>query len=110
MSRDLVLGVVEYRRAHPGKTLLLTGMSTEQFVAGFADLPFELYGMNNVFLAPGADSEIHDGARLAPLYVLPPEKAWPLVDSGQAAVLGVAGGRIRDVTLRPRPPFASPPR
>ena len=75
LARDLVLRVVEYDRAHPGKTLLLTGMDTDQFTAGFADLPFELYGMHNVFLAPGAERNIHDAGGIAPLYVLAPEKA-----------------------------------
>jgi hypothetical protein len=85
-ARDLVLGVVNYDRAHPGKTLLLTGMDTDQFSAGFADLPFELYGMHNVFLAPGADRNIHDAGGIAPLYVVPPEKAG----TGQTVILDVS--------------------
>jgi hypothetical protein len=85
LARDLVLGVVEYNRAHPGKTLLLTGMDTDQFLAGFADLPFELYGMHNVFLAPGADRNIHDPAGIARLYVVPPEKA-----AAQTVVLDIS--------------------
>jgi len=98
ISRDLVLGVVNYNRAHPGKTLLLTGMDTDQFLAGFADLPFELHGMYNVFLAPGAERNIHDASGIAPLYVLKPENSFPLLTSGEAVVLDVARGRIRDVT------------
>jgi hypothetical protein len=85
-ARDLVLGVVNYDRAHPGKTLLVTGMDTDQFSAGFADLPFELYGMHNVFLAPGADRNIHDAGGIAPLYVVPPEKA----SAGQMVILNVS--------------------
>jgi hypothetical protein len=96
VSRNLVEGVVEYDRAHPGKTLLLTAMSSEQFDAGFKDLPFELYGMKNVFLAPGAERKIENP--IAPLYVLPEEKAQPLVDSGEAVVLDVS-----DATAGPRP-------
>jgi hypothetical protein len=86
MARDVVLPVVAYDRAHPGKTLLLTGMDTDQFTAGFADLPFELYGMHNVFLAPGADRNIHDAGGIAPLYVVPPEKA----SAGQVVILDVS--------------------
>jgi hypothetical protein len=89
MSGDLVTSIVEYDRAHPGKTILVTGISTEQFVAGFADLPFELYGMHNVYLAPGADRNIHDGRGIAYLYVVPPEKS-----DGKAVVLDVSGGRV----------------
>ena len=98
ISRDLVLGVVEYQRAHPDKTLLLTGMDTDQFLAGFADLSFELYGMMHVRLAPGAEKNIHDASGIAPLYVLKPEKSLPMLESGDAVVLDVAGGRVREVT------------
>jgi len=98
ISRDLVLGVINYSRAHPGKFLLLTGMDTDQFVAGFGDLPFEVHGMFNVLLAPGAEQNIHDAAGIAPLYVMKPEKSFPLLAAGQAVVLDVAGGRVRDAT------------
>src|ERR1039457_5488865 len=84
LSRDLVLGVVNYERAHPGKTLLLTGMDIDQFNAAFVNIPFELYGMKNVWLAPGADRKIDDGGRLAPLFV--PKNARALLDAGQAVV------------------------
>lgn len=98
VSRDLVLGVVEYQRAHPGKTLLLTGMDTDQFLAGFADLSFELYGMMHVRLAPGAEKNIHDASGIAPLYVLKAERSLPMLQGGQAVVLDVSGGRVREVT------------
>lgn len=98
VSRDLVLGVVEFQRAHPDRTLLLTGMDTDQFVAGFADLSMELYGMMHVRLAPGAEANIKDAAGIAPLYVLKPEKSLPMLRGGQALVVDVKGGRARDVT------------
>lgn len=97
ISRTLVLGVVEYSRAHPGKTLLLTGMDTDQFHAGYADLPFELFGMKNVFLAPGGDRKIQDSTGIAPLYVLDPGKAAPLLASGDAVMLDISGGQLREV-------------
>ncbi|MBI5087197.1 MAG: hypothetical protein HZB13_21680 [Acidobacteria bacterium] len=96
VSRDLVLGVVAYARAHPGKTLLLTGMDTDQFVAGFADLPFEVHGIYNVHLAPGADAPIKDAAGIAPLYVMKEERARALLAAGEAVVLDVSGGRVRE--------------
>ena len=86
VSGDLVTGIVKYNREHPGKTILVTGISTEQFVTGFADLPFELYGMHNVYLAPGADRNIQDGRGIAYLYVLPAERF-----DGKEVVLDVSG-------------------
>jgi hypothetical protein len=98
ISRKLVTGVLEYKRIHPGQTLLLTGMDTDQFIAGYADLPFELYGIKDVFLAPGAEQSIHDPARIAPLYVLDQHKADSMLQDGKAAVLSVSGGRIEKIT------------
>jgi hypothetical protein len=87
--------VVRYDREHPGKTILVTGIDTDQFIVAFSAVPFELYGMHNVFLAPGAERKINDGGALAPLYVLPPDKALPQIESGQAVVLEVHGAEVR---------------
>ncbi len=101
ISRTLVLGVVAYSRAHPGKTLLLAGMDTDQFFAGYADLPFELFGMNNVYLAPGGDRKIQDPSGIAPLYVMDAKKAAALLQSGGAVVLDIGGGQLREVPFQP---------
>lgn len=98
IARDLVQGVLRFKRATPYKMMLLTGMDTDQFLAGFADLPFQVHGYYDVWLAPGAETKINDAGRLAPLLVWKPEKSYPLLDSGQAMVLDVTGGNVRDVT------------
>ncbi|MBN9659324.1 MAG: hypothetical protein J0H49_14155 [Acidobacteria bacterium] len=97
-ARDLVQGVLRFCHANPGKTMLLTGMDTDQFLAGFADLPFQVHGYYEVWLAPGAEAKIQDAGHLAPLLVSKPEKSYPLLDAGQALVLDVTGGNVRDVT------------
>jgi hypothetical protein len=98
VSRSLVDGIVEYDRAHPGKQLLITGLNTDQFFAGFADLSFADYGMYNVHLAPGADRAIEDDGRLAPLFLLPAPQVRGLLDSGEAVILDVSGGQVREVS------------
>jgi hypothetical protein len=98
-SRSLVDGVVEYDRAHPGKQLLLTGMDTDQFFAGFADQPFEDYRMHNVHLAPGADRAIENGGRRALLFLLPLPEVHDLLASGQAVILDVSGGHVHEAIL-----------
>lgn len=70
LGRDLVLGVVDYNRAHPGKTILLTGMDTVQFFSSFVAIPFDLFGMKNVYLAPGAETKIEDGGTVAHLFLV----------------------------------------
>ena len=100
VAGDLVNGVVAYDRAHPGKTLLVTGLSTDQFYAGFADRPFETFGLQNVFIAPGAAAKIDDVRGWVPQYELPPATVKALMDSGKAVVLDVSNGQVRDVTPR----------
>ncbi|MGJ5813249.1 hypothetical protein [Paludibaculum fermentans] len=100
LARDLVQGVLRFKRANPEKMMLLTGMDTDQFLVGFADLPFQVHGYFDVWLAPGAETKIQDAGHLAPLLVWKPEKSYPLLDSGQAMVLDVAGGNVRDVTAQ----------
>jgi hypothetical protein len=97
MARDLVVGVVEYDRAHPGKKLLLTGLNQDQFLHAFEHIPFELYGMYNVFLAPGSAKPIRDP--LVPLFEITPERSRFLIDSGQGVMLDVSSG-VRDVTAQ----------
>lgn len=100
LARDLVQGVLRFKRANPERMMLLTGMDTDQFLAGYADLPFEVHGYFDVWLAPGAESNIHDEGHLAPLMVWKPEKSYPLLDAGKAMVLDVAGGNVHDVTAQ----------
>ncbi|HTC32152.1 MAG TPA: hypothetical protein VK724_02215 [Bryobacteraceae bacterium] len=98
VARDLVSGVVEYDRAHPGKILLVTGLSTDQFYAGFADRPFETFGIQNVYIAPGGAAKVDDSRGWLPRYDLPPATVKALIDAGKAAVLDVSNGQVRDVT------------
>ena len=98
LSRDLVQGIVAYDRAHPNQTLLVTGLSTDQFYAGFVDLPFETFGMKNVFIAPGGGRNVNDTRGFVPLLELPPKTVQARLLAGKAAVLDVSDGQVRDVT------------
>ncbi len=104
LSRDLVSGIVAYDRAHPDKTLLITGLNTEQFYAGFADRPFETFGLQNVFIAPGGASQVDDVRGWLPQYELTPETVKALLNARKAAVVDVSNGQIRDVTGQFAPP------
>lgn len=94
----LVNGIADYSRAHPDKTLLVTGLSTEQFYAGFADKPFETLGMHNVFLAPGGGRNVDDTRGWLPRYGLPEDQIKSLLAAGKAAVLDVSSGDVRDLS------------
>lgn len=102
LARALVTGVLAHAHAHPDKTLLLTGMDTDQFVVGFADRPFEPFAVPDVYLAPGAEQAISDPWQAAAAFALSPERAWELLDKERAMVLDVGHGRVRDVTAEYR--------
>jgi hypothetical protein len=98
--KNLVLSVVEIHRRQPDKAILLTGVDTDLFFAGIADLPFELYGIKNVYLAPGADQPIRDEGRLAHKYVLPAEQTRLALAAGNAAVYDASGPVLKNVSSR----------
>ena len=76
----------------------MTGLSTEQFYAGFADRPFETFGLQNVYLAPGGATKVDDVRGWLPRYELTPETVTALMEARKAAVLDVSNGRVVDVT------------
>ncbi|HWQ54329.1 MAG TPA: hypothetical protein VN442_11630 [Bryobacteraceae bacterium] len=100
-SRDvekLVLGVEEIHRARPDGTILLTGVTTDLFLAGMADVPFRALNIPRVYLAPGAAEAI--ASPLAAWFVLPDALAIGELDAGRAAVYDASGPQLRNVTRR----------
>lgn len=99
-AKDVVEAVVEIHRARPQQAILLTGVDTDTFEAAIADLPFELYGIKDVWLAPGAERPVRDARGLAPSYVMPLDKAIAAAEAGRASVYDISGSRVRNVTAR----------
>lgn len=97
---NLVLGVAEAHRAAPEKTLLLTGVGTDVFLAGMVDLPFRLLEIPRVYLAPGSEARIQAPAELLRKFVLPEALARAELESGRAAVYEAGGPLLRNVTKR----------
>jgi len=99
-GRLLFAGVSEAAQLHPGKLILLTSVSSEQYWGVMNDNPFRLVEGLRVYLAPGGDENIEkhpdlgDPAR----FVLPGPAARKALDSGQAVVYVPAGGKLRNVT------------
>jgi hypothetical protein len=90
--KNLVLGVVEIHEHTPGKAILLRGVGSDLFMAGVADLPFELYGIRDVYLTPGTEG------RLQQRYALPLDKTREMLDAGKAVVYDASGPVLRNVT------------
>ena len=55
--RDLTLGVARARELHPSEALVISGVSSETFWATFPDHAFRTVGVENIFVAPGADQQ-----------------------------------------------------
>jgi hypothetical protein len=100
LARTLVLGVRQAAAAHPGKILLLTGVSSDQYWAGVNDNPFRLLPGVEAFLAPGAEENIEKHPELGDpaRFVLPAPAAVRAVSTGKALVYSTAGPRLRNVT------------
>lgn len=101
LAKNLVLGVAEIRRLEPSRPILLTGVSTDQFMAAIVDAPFRTLEIPGVYLAPGnqIDSEF------ASLFTLPEGLAR------RGVVYDASGPVLKNVTSRYRARWKdSPPR
>ena len=58
ISRNLVIGVEEAHARHPNKTILLDGVSQDAYQAVIFEGGFRAFGVENVYLTPGAGSRI----------------------------------------------------
>ncbi|MDX2153157.1 MAG: hypothetical protein SFV54_20605 [Bryobacteraceae bacterium] len=98
--RTLALGVARAGEIHKGKTVLLTGVEDDIFWAGVYDRPFRLYGMAEVYLAPGAERSILPHPEIGPIdsYVLSPALARRALEREMAVVYAVENERLRNVT------------
>ncbi len=99
--RNLVLGVRQARQLHPGKTILITGVSDDLYQDAFAHSVFRTLDIPNVYLAPELAPLVE---RLDPAnpdrqsYLL---AAGPVVHALQKEnliVYSAQGERIRNVT------------
>jgi len=98
--RKLVLGVAHAQRIHPGKPLVLLGVSDDLFWAGVFDNPFRLVGAHEVYLAPSSDAVIQLRPEFGESadYVLPGKIALTALANQQIVVYQAGGRRLRNVT------------
>ena len=98
--RALVRGVERAHELHPGKMILLKGVRSELFWTGFADRPFRLLGISEVYLVPGSEDQIdaHPDIGEPREFVLPPAPALMALKRGQAVVYEASGERLLNIT------------
>jgi len=99
-ARVLVRGVEQAVALHPGKLILLTGITSDQFWNIVVDDPFRLIPGAKIHLAPGSEKNIDLHPELGdPLrYILPRPEARGALASGQAIVYAASGVPLRNVT------------
>ena len=106
--RDLVEGVARAHELHPGQTILLDGVDTTLFYNGILDHPFQLLGIDRLYLTPGSERHIDAHAELGDVgeFVLAPDVVAKALDADEIAVYDVRGPRLRNITST----YASQPR
>ena len=100
-ARKLVMGVLAARRLHPHKTILLTGVETRLFWAVFPDHAFRAFGVRDVFVAPGSESQIRAYPELGTdleEFVLEPGAVLRALERDELVVYRVGGERLKNVT------------
>lgn len=100
MARALVYGLARAKQLHPGKTILLTGVTTDLFWTAVFDKPYRLLGLTHVYLAPGAEENIEAHPELGDVmeFVLPPGVALEALEEKRAVVYDASGDRPANVT------------
>lgn len=99
-ARTLTLGVKRVVEIHPGKMIVLLGVTEDSFWAGVADNPFRLFGAQDVYLAPESQVGIEHLLR-DPGYsrfALPEAALRKALDRDLAVVYQLERDRLRNVT------------
>ena len=99
--KNIVTGLEDERAGFSGKRLILGGVDNALFWSGFKDDPFQLVGIDRVYLMPGSEKAIDPHRQWGGIdrFILPLENALDLLDRGQAAVFQVqTDGKVNEVT------------
>ncbi len=103
LSRNIegmLMGVEEARRLHPGRIILLTGLSDELFWNAVLDRPFTLVGVSDVYISPESARMLtpHPGIGDIQEFVLPEAGTLDGLNAGRVVVYAPSGDRLRNVT------------
>ena len=98
--RNVVEGVARAYQLHPGKAIVLEGVDTDLFWNGFADHPYRLIGVEQIYLAPGSEKHIDAHPDLGDIgeFVLPADAVWRALERDELVVYDASGPRLRNIT------------
>jgi hypothetical protein len=98
--RNLVEGVAGAHELHPKQAILLDGVDTDLFWNAMLDRPFRLFGLTNVYLAPGSERAIAaypDRGNVAE-FIAPAYAVEGALQRGDLVVYDVRTPRLRNIT------------
>lgn len=101
VAKPLFFGVQQAAKLHPGKILLLAGVSSEQFWSVMSDSAFRLLpGPPEVYLTPeaGANIDQHPEVNDIAPSVMPSAAARRALEAGDALVYQPQDGKLKNVT------------
>jgi hypothetical protein len=103
-----ITALEELPKADASKKLLLAGVSEDLFWSGFADDPFALIGIREVYLFPGSERAVGEHPEWGGIgrYAILPEQAFSALVRQNAVVLALDGRHLRDVTSAYLPTLA----
>ena len=101
ISRNLVIGVEEAHERHPNKAILLDGVSQQAYQATIFENGFPAFGMQNVYLTPGAASRIEpeESDHWYKGKLVDAAVAKHALQSNEAVVFDFSAGHLKNITL-----------
>jgi 4-amino-4-deoxy-L-arabinose transferase-like glycosyltransferase len=98
--RGVVLGVVAAHESHPGKAILLDGVTPSLYTDSIGQGALYAANADFVYLTPGSEQNLQAAPDLVDLQktVLDPAVALHALEAGQVVVYSVAGDHLRNIT------------
>ena len=99
-QRMLVMGVARAHELHPGKVILLDGVSDDLFWGAISQRPFLFLRISDVYLAPGSEARITPHGELDDVSkaVLPADETRRGLDDGAIVVYRAGQGPLKNIT------------
>ena len=99
-QKTLVMGVARAHELHPGKIILLAGVSDDLFWGAIQQRPFLFLKIPDVYLAPGSEAHITPQGELDDVskFVLPADEARRGLDNGDIVVYRAGPGPLKNIT------------
>ena len=98
--RGVVLGVQAAHQTHPGKPILLDGMSEQLYHDSAGQGAFYSLGFDAVYLTPGSEKNIQGGTGLADVnsLLIDPAVTFHALQNDEVVVYSMAGDHLRNIT------------